>query len=242
MARRRFFVDAVERGRADLTGDHAHHLARVLRVEPGQQYEISDNRRVYLAEVETVRKDLVSFAIVEPIESAAPVVRSTLVAALVKFDRFEWIIEKATELGVDRILPVEAERSEKGLFRAAAKRLERWHRIAREASEQSRRDYLPEISEPSSFADGLAVTADYRYVLEEGGARALLSLLPPDRTRRDHVALLVGPEGGWTDRDRDAFVAAGWIAASLGRDILRAETAAIAGLAIIEAAWTASID
>jgi 16S rRNA (uracil1498-N3)-methyltransferase len=239
MARRRFFVKEVAQGRAEVAGDQAHHLARVLRVESGQLYEISDNQQVYLAAVEAVRKDLVSFAIVERIETAAPAVHATLFASLVKFDRFEWMLEKATELGVDRIVPVQAERSEKGLLAAARNRLERWQRVVREASEQSRRDYLPQVSEPIPFADALAMAADYRYVLEEAGARSLLSLLPPSRAPADRVALFVGPEGGWTDRDRQAFQSSGWTPASLGRDILRAETAAIAAIAIVQAAWTA---
>src|SRR5579863_3306868 len=139
MARRRFFVDSVHSGHARITGVDAHHLTRVLRVEAGQKFEISDNRDVYLAEIESARKDQVSFAILERIGAPAPALHSTLLVSLIKFERFEWIIEKATELGVERIIPVETERTEKGLAQAAAKRLARWNRIAREASEQSRR-------------------------------------------------------------------------------------------------------
>src|SRR5271167_1062064 len=126
MARRRFFVDSVHSGRAQINGEEAHHLSRVLRVEPGQKFEISDNQNVYLAEVESARKDLVSFAIVEQIAAGAPVVRMALLASLIKFEHFEWMIEKATELGVERVIPVEAERSEKGLATAAQKRVARW--------------------------------------------------------------------------------------------------------------------
>src|SRR5947209_3457709 len=115
MARRRFFVNAVHAGRAQILGEDAHHLTRVLRVEAGQKFEISDNRRVYLAEVETARKDLVTFSILEPLVAAEPPARVALFAALIKFDRFELLIEKATELGVEAITPVQAERSEKGL-------------------------------------------------------------------------------------------------------------------------------
>src|SRR5579883_947020 len=115
MARRRFFVDAIRRGHAEISGENALHLTRVLRVEPGEKFEISDNACVYIAQVESARKDLVSFAVIEPIETPAPVVETTLLAALTKFDRFEWTIEKATEVGVSRIIPVVAERSEKGL-------------------------------------------------------------------------------------------------------------------------------
>jgi 16S rRNA (uracil1498-N3)-methyltransferase len=206
-------------------------------VEPGQKFEISDNRDVYLAEVESARKDVVSFTVLERMDAPKPVVQTTVFASLIKFERFEWMVEKATELGANRIFPVEAERSEKGLARAAVKRLERWRRIAREASEQSRRATLPEIETPVSLASALATPADHRYVLEEEQAPGILSVLPVQRTAGTSVALLVGPEGGWTGRERSAFSDAGWQNVSLGRPILRAETAAIAALAILTAAW-----
>jgi 16S rRNA (uracil1498-N3)-methyltransferase len=239
MARRRFFVDSVRRGHAEIAGDDARHLTRVLRVEAGQKFEISDNRDVYLAEVESARKDLVSFAIVERIEAGAPVVQTALFASLIKFERFEWLIEKATELGVAQLTPVEAERSEKGLERAARKRLDRWNRIAREASEQARRAHLPELGEPLALSEALHAEADYRYLMDEAGACPMLSALPALRRSEDRVALLVGPEGGWTDRERTEITQAGWTAVSLGCGILRAETGAIAALAIVNAAWEA---
>jgi len=230
-------VDSVHSGRARITGDDAHHLTRVLRVEPGQKFEISDNRDVYLAEVDSARKDLVSFAILERMPATEPAFHTTLLVSLIKFERFEWMVEKATELGVECIVPVEAERSEKGLARAAAKRLDRWKRIAREASEQSRRVRLPEIEACIGLPAALATVADLRYMLEERTAPPILRALPAERSPRDRMALLVGPEGGWTDREREAISHAGWTAVSLGREILRTETAAIAGLAILNAAW-----
>ena len=237
MARRRFFVDVVRSGRAQIAGEEAHHLSRVLRVEAGQKFEISDNQSVYLAEVESARKDLVSFAIVGRIEAAAPVVRTILLASLIKFDRFELMIEKATELDVEQVIPVESERSEKGLAVGARKRLTRWNRITREASEQSRRVRLPVIEMPASFADALQCEAEYRYVLEEAGAPPILSVVPEVRQAEDRVALLVGAEGGWTAGEREEIEVAKWTPVSLGREILRAETAVIAGLSIINAAW-----
>lgn len=235
MARRRFFVDAIERGYTQITGQDAHHLTRVLRVEPGQKFELSDNLQVYLAEVETARKDLVRFRILEKIDAAAPVIHTALFASLIKFERFEWLIEKATELGASAITPVRAERSEKGLEAAALKRLARWKRIAREASEQSRRARLPEIEEPLDLAD--ALQSGKGYALDEAEAQPIIWEFPQTRQPDDRVALLVGPEGGWTDRERAAIAAAGWTAVSLGDEILRAETAAIAALAIVNAWW-----
>jgi len=237
MARRRFFVQAIERGHAQITGQDTHHLTRVLRVEPGQKFEISDNTNVYLAEVETVSKDLVRFVILSPIDAEQPVVHTALFAALIKFERFEWLLEKATELGVTAVTPIQTDRSEKGLEQAAGKRLGRWDRIAREASEQSRRTRLPDIESPIQLTEALRNAGGYRYALEEGEAPPILRALPDIRQPGDRVTLLVGPEGGWTGRERVAIAAAGWSPVSLGNSILRAETAAIAALAIVNAAW-----
>lgn len=236
--RRRFFVDEVRRGHAEITGEEAKHLTKVLRVEVGQRYEISDNRDVYLAEIEQAHKSGVLFRTLEQLPSDPPRVHVTLYAALIKFDAFEWTVQKATELGVSRIVPVIATRTEKGLERAAGKRIERWRRIALEASQQSRRTFLPEIAEPLGFANAVNKSAKYRYVFdEEPGGKMLLSALPEERSVKDEVAILIGPEGGWTGDERDAFQAAGWTRVTLGPLILRAETAAAAALAIVSSAW-----
>ena len=236
--RRRFFVDEVRKGHAQIQGDDARHLTRVLRVEVGQRYEISDNRNIYLAEIVTARKDHVVFRTIEKLVAPAETVRVTLCLALIKFDRFEWIVEKATELGVSEILPMKTMRVEHGLDRAAVKRVERWRRIALEASQQARRAHLPEIREPVTLAAALTVAADYRYVLDENhGGPSLNAALPGNRSNRDAVAILVGPEGGWTVEERAGFAGAGWTPVSMGPLILRAETAAEAALAVVANAW-----
>ncbi len=236
--RRRFFVDEVRNGLAQIEGEEARHLTRVLRVEPGQRYEISDNRNVYLAEIESARKENVVFRTLEKLAPPPPTARFLLYCSLVKFDRFEWIVEKATELGVTTIVPVEATRSERGLERAAGKRLERWRRIVLEASQQSRRARLPEIAEPVPLAEALLSTATHRYALDESGdAATLLGALPAARSAEDAVAILTGPEGGWTEAERSAFRSAGWTPVSLGPLILRAETAVIAALAVVSQGW-----
>jgi len=235
--RRRFFVDSIRNGAAELRGEEARHLTRVLRVEAGQRYEISDNRAAWLAEIAEARGERVVFRVLEPIETPPLPLRIALCAALIKFDRFEWIVEKATELGVESILPVEAARTEKGLLAASRKRAERWRRIAREASQQSRRLCVPEILPAVGFAGGLAVEAGWRYFLDEGGAPALVAVLPEVRSGADRVALMLGPEGGWTDEERSLALAAGWQPASLGPTVLRAETAAAAAMAVVTSAW-----
>ncbi len=236
--RRRFFVEQIRNDHAEISGEDAQHLTRVLRVETGQRYEISDNRNVYLAEIETARKEHVVFRTVSKMEIVEPPVRMILCAALIKFDHFEFMIEKATELGVERVIPVIAVRTEKGLEKAAAKRLERWRRIGVEASQQCRRARLPVIEEPVKWRDALATEAICRFALEENpGAPPFLNALPCARAASDTVAMLTGPEGGWTDAERADFGAKGWTAVSLGPSILRAETAALAALSIVSAAW-----
>lgn len=237
MARRRFFVDNIRNGAAELRGEEARHLTRVLRVEEGQRFEISDNERAYLAEVEHAKGEHVTFHVLEALPAVATPVALTLCAAIIKFDHFEWLIEKATELGVERILPVGAARSEKGLFEASRKRSERWQRIARESSQQSRRVRIPEILPAVQFEQSLAERAAHRYFLDENTAPALLSQIPAERS--DSVALLIGPEGGWTDGEREQALEARWQPVSLGPLILRAETAACAALAVVSNVWLA---
>jgi 16S rRNA (uracil1498-N3)-methyltransferase len=237
VARRRFFVDSIRNGAAELRGDEARHLTRVLRVEPGQRFEISDNQHAYLAEIAEARGERVVFQVIEPLAAVGLPVRITLCAAIFKFDRFEWMIEKATELGVDRILPVEAARTEKGLFEASRKRSERWARIARESSQQSRRVHIPEILPAVRFEHSLEEAAEHRFFLDEGAAPPLLREIPAERS--DTAALLVGPEGGWTDAERAMATAAAWCPVSLGPLVLRAETAVSAALAVLLNAWMA---
>ena len=241
MARRRFFVPEVRRGSAELTGSDAEHLVRVLRAEVGQVYEISDNRNLYLAEIETARKSLVSFRVLEQLTPPAPAAAVHLYPALFKFDRFEWMIEKATELGVTSIRPFEAARSERGLAEAARKRMTRWERIALEASQQSRRVRLPEIHAAAPLKAVLEAEAAIRLLLdEETSARSILAViesLPHSQSADDAIAIMAGPEGGWTEEEKTRLTTAGWRACSLGSTILRAETAAIAALSVVNAVW-----
>jgi 16S rRNA (uracil1498-N3)-methyltransferase len=233
MARRRFFVDRIEGERASLHGEDAHHLSRVLRAEPGQRYEITDGASLCLAEIEVAEPRQVVFRVVEPLDPGPRLPSIIIMAALIKFDRFEWMIEKVTELGVKAVLPVEAARSETGLFQGAAKRVERWRKIARESSQQSRRVRVPEVRNAIRLSEALRQPFGLKITLEENpGAPALITVAQV-WDRANDLALCVGPEGGWTDSERAAMNHYGWLPASLGATVLRAETAAIAAAAVL---------
>ena len=231
--RRRFFVEGFEGARTILSGEAAHHLARVLRAQPGQLYELSDGRSLWLGRVESAGRDHVEFSLVEQIPAFTPALQVALLLSVVKFDAFEWAIEKATELGVTGITPLAAARSEKGLLAGAPKRAERWEKILVEAAQQSRRLQAPALgalAEPeAAFREaGGAI----RLLLSERlGAAHLRTVL--ERGRGPSVALAIGPEGGWTDAEITAAEVAGFKQVSLGRLILRTETAVAAALASV---------
>jgi 16S rRNA (uracil1498-N3)-methyltransferase len=237
--RRRFFVDAFAGGTARLAGETAHHLGRVLRAEPGQIYELSDGNCVFLARVERLSGTSVDFSLLEELPAPAASMDLVLLPAIVKFDRFEWALEKATELGVNAIVPVAAERSDKALVSAATKRSARWRRILLESAQQARcllPPSLQDVKRPTAaFRESgawLKVLLSERSSAVPVGAifsEAATQIINAKVPRR--IALAIGPEGGWTEEEFEAASSAGFREASLGQNILRTETAVIAGLA-----------
>lgn len=238
MTRRRWIADQWTDTTATVTGEQAQHLGRVLRAQPGAAYDVVAGGRAFHAQIVSVERDAVHFALLAETETAAPL-PLTLLLSVFKFDRMEWAIEKAVELGANRILPVLAERTEKHLAQSAAKRAERWRRIALEAAKQSRRSDVPEIAEPGRLVAVLAgSSAPHRILLSEiEEDQSLLQILSTPDSLRDagERALAIGPEGGWTPAELSAFKEHGWQSASLGARILRVETAAIAAIAIASA-------
>jgi 16S rRNA (uracil1498-N3)-methyltransferase len=231
MTRRRWIADEVSRDRAALTGEHADHLIRVLRVRVGQEFDIAVGSVVRRGRVASVADHRVEFDLVEEIHtSAAPPI--TLLLSVFKFDRMEWAIEKATELGVGRIIPVVAARTDAHLAPASIKRVDRWRKIALQAAEQSRRTSPPEVAAPIKLSEAISLRAASKIVLSESEQQFYLRGASAEHKADDEIVLAVGPEGGWTEDELQLFQKEGWISASLGPTILRAETAAIAALAI----------
>jgi 16S rRNA (uracil1498-N3)-methyltransferase len=233
--RRRFFVEQFTGNTAAIEGDTAHHLGRVLRAQQGQLYELSDGQRVRLGRIEQVSRDRIDFALLDEIPAHPPVIDVTLLLSVVKFDAFEWAIEKATELGVSTIVPLASARSEKALLAASGKRAERWKKILAEASQQSRRVRVPvlqTVSQPTQAFHAQAAAAAKIMLSERADAPALQRILNTE-SGNSQAVLAIGPEGGWTDAEFAAAQASGFREASLGKLILRTETAVIAALASI---------
>jgi 16S rRNA (uracil1498-N3)-methyltransferase len=229
MTRRRWIADRVEGHHAFLLGANAHHLFRVLRAQPGQQFDIAAEGVVRLGTIMHATANQIQFHLGE--EVAREVLPEVAVyLSIFKFDRMEWAIEKLTELGVARIVPVLAERSAQHLAKAAEARVERWRKIAKEAAQQARRISPPEIAAPLKVPAMIKAAEECLIILSEvEEAVSLKSILAG---ARPPIALAFGPEGGWTAEELESFTSAGWKSASLGDTILRTETAAIAAVAV----------
>ena len=233
MTRRRWIADQVTGDNAFLLGKNAEHLARVLRAQIGQQYEIVTPAGVRLGTIVGIVQDRITLSLSEPLQTkgAQSQISIQLYLAVFKFDRFEWAVEKCTELGVSSITPVIAQRTDAHLAKASKTRVERWRRIAHEAVQQSRRDQLPEIQDPEKLEKAISTAKGQTVVLAEEERETQLI----DLENGAPWSLAVGPEGGWTESELALFREAGWTFASLGPTILRAETAAISAVAIVQA-------
>jgi 16S rRNA (uracil1498-N3)-methyltransferase len=231
MTRRRWIADEVSGNHAALVGSHAEHLARVLRARVGATFDLVVGDSVRRGQIVSVSKERVEFELGEGVP-APDFPDIGILLAVFKFDRMEWAIEKCTELGVARIVPVIARRTDSHRAAAAAKRVERWERLARQASEQSRRTVQPEIAQPLKVKEAALLMASTRILLAESERKRSLQEALELRSPGENLLLAIGPEGGWTEEELALFIQAGWIAASLGSTILRAETAAIAATAI----------
>ena len=198
------------------------------------RFDVVAGERVWAAEIASVRDEQVVFTLLTEIaaEAALPLI---MLLAVFKFDRLEWAIEKITELGIARIVPVIARRTEKHLAQAAPARVERWRRIAQEAAKQSRRSDIPAIDDPLSLGEAVRLMPHTQRLLLAEQEKALSLRAALGEEALGTILLAVGPEGGWADEEVTHFANEGWRAVSLGSRILRAETAAIAACAIVTA-------
>lgn len=235
MTRRRWIADAWDAETAILRDAHASHLTRVLRAEPGQEFDIVAGATVRRGVIVKITETEVHFSLHESMDVEPPL-PITVGLSIIRFERMEWALEKLTELGISEIVPLVAQRSEKHLIHASAKRVERWRKIARESAQQSRRSDVPSITEPSPLLPWLRTNpAGLRLLLSEQEQRQTLRNVLEAEAAPSAIFLCLGPEGGWTTAELTAFHQHAWQAITLGPRILRAETAAIAAASILSA-------
>ncbi|MDN5765642.1 MAG: 16S rRNA (uracil(1498)-N(3))-methyltransferase [Humibacillus sp.] len=229
-------ADAVVGASTTLDGAEGRHAATVVRVRPGQCFYVSDGcgRRV-LVEAASVDRSVVRGTVLAVEDEPAPSPVFVLVQALAKGDRDEQAIEAATELGVDEVVPWQAERSVV-VWRPdrVARALSRWEAVVTRATKQSRRSRMPFTSGPVDLPGLLERInrSTLTVVLHEDAERPLSNVALPES---GEVLVVVGPEGGISDRELDALVAAGARPVRLGRTILRASSAGPAALAVLSA-------
>jgi 16S rRNA (uracil1498-N3)-methyltransferase len=222
-----------------ITGDLLHHLRDSLRLHPGTTLTLNDGCGTrYRVEVTQVTAQAIDSRIIDqqqaPARRASPIV---LGQALIKGDKMDWVIQKATELGVDTIVPLHSTHS---VIKLNPERLEhqrsRWERIARDAAQQSERWTIPTIADPIDLAQICRqyAAAPVKAMLAERSSGPSLAAMPLPQDHQHPIVLLIGPEGGWAQEEQRLAQELGFRPLTLGPRILRAETAAIAALSILQ--------
>ncbi|MGI6107490.1 MAG: RsmE family RNA methyltransferase [Lachnospiraceae bacterium] len=221
----------------EITGEDVSHIRNVLRMKPGEEIEVSDGTRCFAGQIESLSADAVRVRLKEERQSTELPVKVTLYQGLPKSDKLETIIQKCTELGAAAVVPVEMRRSVVKIdAKKKAAKQSRWQSIAESAAKQSKRTEIPSVSEPVSFAEAVADSAGkdvqlfcYEQAMGMRHTRDMLGSLKPGQT----VGLWIGPEGGFEESEARALQDAGAQVITLGRRILRTETAGPAALAML---------
>lgn len=233
---KRLLVERIGGAKAFLNTSELHHLTRVLRAREGVRFEgIDPQGNRHLCELRRDSDGWYGEILTSLAEAGESPLKITLAQALIKKDKFEWVIQKAVELGVTEIIPVVSERTEVRLNEEREeKKLKRWRRILEAAVKQSGRTLIPRIRSPLSLDEMLAQkTCSFGIVMDEQGGSSLKGALA-NREDLDSCLVLVGPEGGWSDRDRALFSSHSLLSVSLGSRILRTETAAVVALSLLQ--------
>ncbi len=240
MTSNRFYIKKIPRDSLFilLKGNEHHHLSRVARIKPGESVWLFDkDGSDYLARVEEIRKESTRLSILKKRQNKQGKNPITLALSLIKTKNMEIVLQKATELGMNAFIPIISSRSIVRIDDKTDKKMERWRRIALESAKQCGRSFVPKIHIPTDLDAFIKQSReDKRLYFSEKGGKQLRDILicpkPPSS-----VVLLIGPEGGWTDKEEQDIVDHEFEAVSLGPLTLRSETAAIVSLALVSHFW-----
>jgi 16S rRNA (uracil1498-N3)-methyltransferase len=246
MTRRRFYAPPTAFGNKDsvtLVADEARHLREVLRLKPGDEvYVFNGEGKEFLSRIDESRRDTAHLQIIREVEPARPEspLQLTLALALLKGEKFDLVVQKVTELGVARVVPVITRHADIRLRDEsdAAKRVTRWQRIAMEAAKQSGRAVVPAVASVITFASLIETTSEGErssyLMFSERDGQSLSQAKKNLAAAAKPMTALVGSEGGWSDEELAAARAADWGIVTLGGRTLRAETAAISVIVLLQ--------
>jgi 16S rRNA (uracil1498-N3)-methyltransferase len=238
----RFFVDdqGIHNGFAYLESSEARHALKVLRLEKGDEVVLMDGQALYRAALYAISGELVRCEIIQALPSPEASLRITLYQGLPKADKLEWIVQKCTEAGAANFVPIALSRCVSVVTdKDAAKKQERWQRIVQEAAKQSGRAAIPAVSLPLSFAKAFERLKSHELVLvpwEEAGGFGPYKVHEQFSHVRD-IAIVIGPEGGIAPEEITRLKSIGAIPMTLGKRILRTETAGLAAAVALFALW-----
>ena len=233
----RFFIppEWIDNDRIIFHDDIARQMKTVLRIKAGEKVEALDNKgNEYLVEIEVSKEAIQGKILGKKKNGREPSIHLTLFFALAQREKVEWILQKGTEIGVSRFIPLVTERSLVREAESVVSKIERWKSILKEAAEQSGRGLMPELEKPVSYSQGLDYIKELDLGLiawEQEKEKELKEILLEKQFYR--IGVLIGPEGGFTDEEQKQAIALNWKSISLGRRILRMETAALAASALI---------
>jgi len=227
-----------------LEGEEHHHLSHVSRIKPKEKVWLFDGQgRSFLARVEEIEKGKTKLFILERREGEEAKGNITLAQAIIKSKSMEFVIQKSAELGITSFIPVITSRSIVKIEGKVEIKLERWQKIAREAVKQCRSSWVPFILPPHPLKKLIKETeAERKFLLSENRGKYLKEILLKSWESRKEkfpssILILIGPEGGWTEEEEEYILNNGFEAVSLGKSILRTETAALCSLALISHFW-----
>lgn len=223
----RYFVEKKEDNYLVLATSDLHHIKNVMRNKIGDKIEAIYNEKLYICQIESLDNTKVKI-ISEESENHELNTNITIAIALVQEQKFDLILQKLTELGINRIIPLKMERSIVKLDeKKQEKKLERWINICKEASEQSKRNKIPQISKITTIKELCKESFDEKYICSTTEKDNLISKILTKKINNKRLLFVIGPEGGITEKEEEYMIKEGLIPISLGTRIMRIETAAI---------------
>ncbi len=231
----RYFVNVKANNNFIIINDDYHHIVNVMRMNIGDQIEVSYYNKLYLCKIDNIEINKIILSIVNELnENNELNVNLVLAQALVKEEKFEYILQKGTELGINAFIPIIMDRSIVKLDNHKIdKKKTRWSRICKEASEQSKRLIIPRINDPITIKELIKLNYDYKILCSTNEKENNIKRVLQNLKENDTILIVIGPEGGITDIEEQLLIDNGFIKVSLGSRVLRTETASLFVASII---------